>query len=85
MALETILSSTTLVTGKIYNEILNNINEELCTCCIFLDLKKAFDTVDHYHLLQKLKITYRFRSIALDLMKSYLTNRQQYTKIGDKH
>ena len=42
------------------------------TCCIFLDLKKAFETVDHYLLLQKLEITYRFRGTALDIMKSYL-------------
>ena len=63
------------------------------TCCIFFDVKKAFDAVDHYLLLQKLEITYRFRDIALDIMKSYLTNRQQYhslyirqyTKIGNKH
>ena len=55
------------------------------TCWIFSDLKKAFDTVDHYLLLQKLDIIYGFKSIAFDLMKSYLTNRQQYTKIGNKH
>ena len=55
------------------------------TCCIFLDLKKAFDTVHHYLLLQKLEITDGFRGITLDMMKSYLTNRQQYIKIGNKH
>ena len=54
-------------------------------CCIFLDLKKAFDTVDHYLFLQILEITYGFRGIALEIMKSYLTNRQQYTKIDNKH
>ena len=31
------------------------------------------------------EITYGFRGIAIDIMKSYLTNRQQYTKIGNKH
>ena len=54
-------------------------------CCIFLDLKRAFDTVDHYLLLQILEITYGFGGIALDIMKSYLTNGQQYNKIGKKH
>ena len=55
------------------------------TCCIFLDLKKVFDTVDHYLLVQKLEISLVFKGIALDIMKSFLTNRQQYTKIGNKH
>ena len=67
-------SSTALAISKIYDEILNNIDQGMYTCCIFLDLKKAFDTVDHYLLLQKLEITYEFRGIALDIMKSYLTN-----------
>ena len=56
-----------------------------CTLAAFFRFKKAFDTVDHYLLLKKLEITYGFRGIALDIMKSYLTNRQQYTKIGNKH
>ena len=59
------------------------------TCCIFLDLKKAFDTVDHHLLLQKLEITklekLGFCRIALDIMKTYLTNKPQYTRIGNKH
>ena len=54
-------------------------------CCILLDLKTAFDTVGHYLLLQKLEITYGFRGIVLGIMKSYPTNRQQCTKIGNKH
>ena len=78
-------SSTTLAISKIYDESLNNIDQGMYTCCIFLDLKKAFDTVDHYLLLQKLEITYGFGGVALDIMKSYLTNRQQFTKIRNKH
>ena len=75
---------TTLAISKIYDEILSNIDQGMYTCCISLDLKKAFDAVDHYFLLQKLEITYGFRGIALDIMKSYPTNIQQYTKIGNK-
>ena len=64
-------SSTTLAVSKICAKILNNIDQGMYTCCIFLDLKKAFDTVNQYLLLQKLKITYGFRDVALDIMKSY--------------
>ena len=78
-------SSSTLAISKRYDKILNNIDQGMYTCYIFLDLKKAFNTVDHFRLLQKLEITYGFRGIALDRMKSYLTNRQQYNKIGNKH
>ena len=42
-----------------------------------LDLKKAFDTVDHKILLTKLQ-NYGIRGNALDLFQDYLSNRQQY-------
>ena len=44
-------------------------------CRIYLDLKKAFDTVDHTILLEKLK-RYGFTNSPLNLIKSYLSNRQ---------
>ena len=52
------------------------------TCCIFLDLTKAFDTVNHDILLQKMKNFYGFRGLAFKLMQSYLSNRKQYTKMN---
>ena len=53
------------------------------TQCTFIDLKKAFDTVDHTLLLEKCD-AYGFRGPVFDLLKSYLKNRQQHVATKTK-
>ena len=48
---------------------------------VYLDLKKAFDTVNHKIFLSKLN-HYRIRGIANDWFKSFLVNTTQYTNIN---
>ena len=59
------------------DNITKNIEKKLVTVGVFIDLQKAFDSLDHSILLGKLKY-YGIRGTVLDLFKSYLTNRQQY-------
>ena len=48
---------------------------------VFADFQKAFDTVNHKILLQKLE-HYGIRGIANKWFSSYLSNRQQHVSIG---
>ena len=49
---------------------------------IFIDLSKAFDTLDHKILLSKLEIS-GVRGTPLSFLSSYLSNRYQYTCVND--
>ena len=59
--------------------ILENCSKKLVTCILFLDLKKAFDSVCHKILLKKLE----YYGVALKLFESYLSNRKQFTVIDN--
>ena len=67
-------------------EITENIREALdngnYACGVFIDLQKAFDTVNHDILFRKLNY-YGVRGIALEWFKSYLSNRMQMVYINN--
>ena len=65
----------------ILNKIQIKIDAKLFSCGIFIDLKKAFDTVDHSILLHKLN-HYGVRGIINTWFSSYLSKRSQSTQIG---
>ena len=72
-------TSHTLIsmTEKIRNSIDNGNNG----CGIFIDLKKAFDTVNHSILLKKLD-HYSIRGAPHEWFVSYLSNRKQYVSVN---
>ncbi|KAJ4443064.1 hypothetical protein ANN_04714 [Periplaneta americana] len=61
--------------------ILNSKDNKNQTVGLFLDLSKAFDTVDHMILIQKLQ-WFGIRGLAKSWFVSYLSARQQFVEIG---
>ena len=51
------------------------------TGVVFLDIRKAFDSIDHKILLKKLKF-YGVVGAEYDWFQSYLTNRYQQTSLN---
>ena len=67
----------------LWKKIQSNWKSKVKTNCIFVDFKKAFDSVDHKILLQKL-YHIGIRGITHKLLEHYLTDRYQFVKIEDK-
>jgi hypothetical protein len=70
--------STSHAVNYSVNKLLTEIEEKRHTIGIFIDLSKAFDTIDHCKLLIKLE-HYGIRGSCHALLTSYLANRTQYT------
>ena len=70
--------STSHAVNYSVNKIIESIEDKKHVLGIFIDLSKAFDTIDHYKLLKKLD-NYGIRGKCFNLLHNYLDNRQQYT------
>ncbi len=74
--------STEYATLELVDRVIIEMDKMNTTVNIFLDLSKAFDTLDHSILLNKLE-HYRLNGISLKLMKNYISNRKQYVEFND--
>ena len=74
--------SATHTLNDISEKIVNALDSEYYACGAFIDLEKAFDTVDHTILLDKIKY-YGVRGITINWFKSFLQDRYQYTNIKE--
>ena len=68
---------------KLLDNIIDTLDRGDYTATIFLDFSKAFDTVNHQILLQKLN-HYGIRGTANIWIESYLSNRSQFCTFGGK-
>ena len=64
--------------SHMHDTLFKNFDEGKYSCCIFLDLSKAFDTVNHKTLLTKLKTQFGIPQTPLELLKNFLSERQLY-------
>ena len=76
--------STSMALLELIENITTALDPKKCTIGVFIDLKKAFDTIDHHLLLRKLE-AYGIRGMANEWLKSYLHNRLQYVSIEDNN
>lgn len=75
--------STTTALLKITEDILDAMDDSEITLLILLDFSKAFDTVNHRLLIEKLRIL-GFEDDSCRWMLSYLSDRYQMVKIGNE-
>ena len=73
--------STSLSLIHLINKISSAIDKRESTVGVFLDLSKAFDTLDHQILFTKLE-HYGIRGTALQWIKSYFSCRQQFVQFN---
>ena len=74
--------STEYAALELVERIIKKMDNNEVPISIFLDLSKAFDTLNHKILLNKLKY-YGIEGVPLQLFKSYLTTRTQFVEIDD--
>lgn len=70
--------TTELAIHSLCQNIYNALDDKLYQLTVFCDLSKAFDTIDHNILIEKLKV-YGIRGKENQWFKSYLSSRMQYT------
>jgi hypothetical protein len=74
--------STETAAYELIDRVNNSLDNGLLPVAVYLDLSKAFDTLDHTILLTKLKY-YGLQNKTLSWFYSYLSNRYQYTVYKD--
>ena len=74
--------STSLAVIDFVENISTAIDEKQPSIGVFIDLRKAFDTIDHSLLLQKME-RYGIRGVTHNWLRSYLNNRFQYVNINN--
>ena len=73
--------STELAANELIDRVLEDLDKKRNPIVVFMDLSKAFDTLDHSILLKKLEY-YGVKGTELSWFKNYISNRKQYVEIA---
>ena len=73
--------STSTAVFNVTKEISSRLSQKLHVASVYLDLSKAFPSVDHQILLQKLEVM-GIRGNALAWFQSYLSDRSEFVQIN---
>jgi hypothetical protein len=73
-------ASTSDALFNLHNYICQNLNLRQFTCIVFIDISKAFDTIDKRLFLKKLP-KYGLDAHSVDIFDSYLSNRRQIVNL----
>ena len=76
--------STSTALTKVYFDLLESMNRSHISVLALLDFSKAFDCINHTLLAQKLRLYFKFSVYSTRLIVSYLANRWQIVKSGNK-
>ena len=74
--------STYMAMLNLYDKVSEAVDKNEFSIGVFIDLSKAFDTINHDILIRKLEM-YGIRGIPNLLIKSYLNNRKQYVNYNN--
>lgn len=67
---------------RFINDTTDSLDRGSSMLAVYIDLSRAFDTLNHEILLQKLEL-YGIRGVALEWFRSYLTDRKQYIEYNN--
>ena len=75
--------STSTAIFKLVKDLFENYDNGQSTSCIFVDYKKAFETLDHNILCKKLRM-YNFSENSVSWFRSYLSNRRHVVRTNNE-
>ena len=76
--------STSHAVFKLVTDLYDNIDKKNITQLLYIDYRKAFNTIDHEILIKKMQSYYNINGITVKWFENYLSNRQQKIVRGDE-